>query len=275
MARPCSEGVSYFPHETGMFRDKKIQLCGVEFGCLRSYGLYNVLLEVIYEDKGYYAVLDDDAIYILAKETSEKPSFIRECVLGFIRRGLFDERVFNEFQILTSRGIQRRYLRITRSRSAIDLEKALLLVDLNDETDVPAGVRGLICLKNSFRVENPSFRVENPSFHVENPIKESKVNKSKVKEREYEPAPRFIPPTLEDIRAYCLERHNGINPERFFHYYNAREWKNISDWKSAVMAWEHNGLDNHGNEPPPSYDLDSIMQAAVDFDPTKTRRGEV
>lgn len=53
----------------------------------------------------------------------------------------------------------------------------------------------------------------------------------------------FTPPTLEEVRAYCLERGNKVNPERFFDYYSANGWvqgkgKPIKDWKACMRTWE-------------------------------------
>lgn len=54
---------------------------------------------------------------------------------------------------------------------------------------------------------------------------------------------RFSPPTLEEVRAYCEERKNGIDPERFIDFYSARGWqfKNgqpVKDWKACIRTWE-------------------------------------
>jgi hypothetical protein len=55
---------------------------------------------------------------------------------------------------------------------------------------------------------------------------------------------RFVPPTLEDVQAYCDERQNGVDAERFIDYYTANGWlvgKNkMKDWKAAVRTWERN-----------------------------------
>ena len=56
---------------------------------------------------------------------------------------------------------------------------------------------------------------------------------------------RFTPPTVEEVRAYCQERNNGIDPERFVAYYTANGWvqskgKPIKDWKACVITWEKN-----------------------------------
>lgn len=59
---------------------------------------------------------------------------------------------------------------------------------------------------------------------------------------------RFLPPTLEDVRSYCLERKNNVDPERFIDYYTANGWmvgkSKMKDWKAAVRTWEKNGFGN-------------------------------
>lgn len=59
----------------------------------------------------------------------------------------------------------------------------------------------------------------------------------------------FIPPTVEEVRAYVeAEGFTNIDPERFVNYYNARNWTMnsyrtpVTDWKEGVRAW--NNLDN-------------------------------
>lgn len=65
-------------------------------------------------------------------------------------------------------------------------------------------------------------------------------------------APRFTPPTLEEVKAYCTERNNGINAERWFDYYAANGWKvgknPMKDWKASVRYWEK---DNTVSSQPP------------------------
>lgn len=55
---------------------------------------------------------------------------------------------------------------------------------------------------------------------------------------------RFTPPSLEEVQAYCKERNNTVDAERFINYYTSNGWmvgKNkMKDWKSAVRTWEKN-----------------------------------
>ena len=53
---------------------------------------------------------------------------------------------------------------------------------------------------------------------------------------------RFTPPTLAEVTAYCRERQNAVDPQRFIDYYTANGWKvgknSMKDWKAAVRTWE-------------------------------------
>ena len=57
-------------------------------------------------------------------------------------------------------------------------------------------------------------------------------------------AKRFIPPTIEEVRAYCEERKNDIDPEAFIDHYTGNGWKvgknPMKDWRAAVRQWERN-----------------------------------
>ena len=54
---------------------------------------------------------------------------------------------------------------------------------------------------------------------------------------------RFVPPTLEEVKAYCAERNNNVNPQKFFDYFSASEWhdskgKKVVSWKQKIITWE-------------------------------------
>ena len=55
----------------------------------------------------------------------------------------------------------------------------------------------------------------------------------------------FSPPDIQDVKAYCIERKNNVDPERFIDFYEAKGWmvgKNkMKDWRAAVRNWERNG----------------------------------
>lgn len=53
---------------------------------------------------------------------------------------------------------------------------------------------------------------------------------------------RFAPPTVDDVKAYCFERGNNVDPQRFVDYYTSNGWKvgknPMKDWKATVRNWE-------------------------------------
>ena len=62
----------------------------------------------------------------------------------------------------------------------------------------------------------------------------------------------FIPPTLEEVAAYCKERNNGIDPQHFIDYQISRNWvlsngKKMADWKATIRTWEKNGFNRSGS----------------------------
>lgn len=52
---------------------------------------------------------------------------------------------------------------------------------------------------------------------------------------------RFSPPTVDEVRAFCMEKGYNVDPERFVDYYTSNGWrvgKNpMRDWKAAVRTW--------------------------------------
>jgi predicted phage replisome organizer len=76
---------------------------------------------------------------------------------------------------------------------------------------------------------------------TEEDIEEDKdIDKDKV--RRDKSHTKFIPPTLEEVKAYCSERRNNVDPERFIDFYSAKGWmvgrNKMQDWKAAIRTWE-------------------------------------
>lgn len=55
-------------------------------------------------------------------------------------------------------------------------------------------------------------------------------------------AKRFVPPAVDEVRAYCAEKGYDVDAETFVDFYAARGWsygqgKPVKDWKAAVRTW--------------------------------------
>lgn len=61
----------------------------------------------------------------------------------------------------------------------------------------------------------------------------------------------FVPPTVEEVRAYCRERRNNVDPETFVDFYTGKGWvvgkAKMKDWKAAVRTWEKNRKQEQSN----------------------------
>lgn len=67
------------------------------------------------------------------------------------------------------------------------------------------------------------------------------------------PTRAFVPPTVEEVQAYCYEISASIDPSAFVDYYAAQGWvygkagKQMMDWKAAVRNWNRREKQNGGN----------------------------
>lgn len=66
------------------------------------------------------------------------------------------------------------------------------------------------------------------------------------------PSRGFVAPTVEEVRAYCTERGNAVDPERFVDHYAARGWvmsngRKVKDWQACVRTWEKNDEERRGH----------------------------
>lgn len=72
-----------------------------------------------------------------------------------------------------------------------------------------------------------------------------------VPEPKKKPTKKFKKPTLEEVKAYCSERKNNVDAEKFIDYYESNGWhvgKNpMKDWKAAVRTWERNNYGGYKN----------------------------
>lgn len=104
---------------------------------------------------------------------------VKEAVDYCLRIGLFDEGLFVRWGVLTSRGIQKRYIDAIRKRDVKEViaeywllhesEECEGLLKLPINTDLSEG-------NTDSRTGNRNFRTGNPSFRAKSKVKESKVN---------------------------------------------------------------------------------------------------
>ena len=161
MARPTAKGVEYFPLNVNFINDLKVRKlllsCGAEAIAVLIY-----LLSTIYKDEGYYVEIHEDEIDLIALDVNVTPEFVLEVINKACEVRLFDVNLYNNFNILTSKGIQERYLKITERRKNSVVITQFNLINVYN---------------NSVNVNNNSINVDNNLVNV------YKSTQSKVKKR--------------------------------------------------------------------------------------------
>lgn len=169
MARPTAKGVEYFPLNVNFINDLKVRKlllsCGAEAIAVLIY-----LLSTIYKDEGYYVEIHEDEIDLIALDVNVTPEFVLEVINKACEVRFFDVNLYNNFNILTSKGIQERYLKITERRKNSVVITQFNLINVYN---------------NSVNVNNNSINVDNNSVNVykstQSKVKERKGKESKVK----------------------------------------------------------------------------------------------
>lgn len=226
MARPRKQGIDYFPFDVDFFEDDKVALIEAEFGAKGVIVAIRLLCK-IYKTNGYYYQWGEDECLLLSRQLGDgfAPSLVKEILAGLIRRSFFDKGVFDRSGILTSAGIQRRYLEAIKGRSSIK----------------PIPEIWLLGTQTEFSTEKPSFSTEKPSYFTE---KRDKLNKRKLNKINSSCAVEPYTQEEEEIFFEILFWRNVIDPlgetMRFIDYNSKFQWKRLPtrrDRAEAAMAW--------------------------------------
>ena len=274
MPAPQKNGLDYFPLEVGFFSDKKIKRLRARFGndgvCVLLY-LYTELYR-----EGYYIVYDDDLILDISDELNISENLTRQIADHLLSRTMLTvcemrgSNLAEPVKVLTAKSVQRRFQLAKKGlKREVFVEAECWLLEKSETLDFikmhPHDNKSEICPNKSENNSNKSAIYS---------TKESKVKESKVKEsKEYSAdstdksvpprtRARFTAPTLEEVKAYCDERKNGVDPQRFVDYYSSNGWKvgknPMKDWKAAVRTWEKNGYDSGKKQTAPQVTNSSL-----------------
>ena len=176
MSRPTKQGLDYFPVDVHFMDDIKVRkvlkACGAQ-----SIAVLISLLGNIYADRGYYLVWDSDMPFLIADKVGVSEGAVLEIVSKAVQVGFFDRELF-EKNILTSRGIQRRFFEAVARRKEVFYEKEILLLEVNDNNNlINVDINPVTVCNSSVNVCSNEQSKEKKSKG-----KESKEKKSKEKD---------------------------------------------------------------------------------------------
>lgn len=164
MSRPVKKGLDYFPLDTVM--DDRIGLIEAEFG-LKGFAVVVKLFQKIYGEQGYYCEWTNDVALLFGQRCGLGGAAVSEIVNASVRRGIFDKDLLQKYQVLSSAGIQKRYIEACSRRKQIRIERRYLLLGadvLRDYAD-----------NNAINVY---INAENADNNPQSKVKESKENKN-------------------------------------------------------------------------------------------------
>lgn len=190
MARPLKTGLDYFSLDC--WSDDKLLLIEAEFG-LKGFAIVVKLWRWIYRQNGYYCEWNDDTVLLFASQEGSNcgADCVNEIVSACLRRDIFSKKLYDQYHILTSRGIQKRYAEATIGRSRVEVKKEYLLI---------------ILPKNwVFEQKTLVSKQKTPVSDLDNSqskVKESKRKKSKVN--------NIIPAEIKDAFSAFVEMRKEI-----------------------------------------------------------------
>ena len=165
MARPQKEGIDYFPLDVDMDHDDKMALVEAKYG-LTGFAIVIKLLMKIYGN-GYFYKWTEKEHLLFSNRVNVDINTLLDIINESIKWTLFDSTLYENYEILTSRGIQKRYFEAVTRRKKVELIHEYSLVNVND-------------YKN---IEIVNINPQNVNINPQRKEEERRVKESKVEER--------------------------------------------------------------------------------------------
>ena len=138
MARPIKEGLDYFP--LNVVLNSKFEIIEARFG-IKGFAVIVKLFQYIYGTKGYYCEWDEDVLFVFAKRIGVGANSVSEILDTSLKKGIFNKDMYEKYSILTSEGIQQRYVEAKRGGYARICKKYLLIsIPKTEENGSETGV---------------------------------------------------------------------------------------------------------------------------------------
>jgi hypothetical protein len=165
MARPQKEGLDYFPLDVDMDQDDKIALIEARYGII-GFGVVIRLFMKIYKNSYFYEWTEKEQL-LFARRVNVDINVINEIINDCLKWGIFDKSIYEKHKVLTSRGIQRRYLKAVDRRQSVQISSTYMLLD-SEEVNA---YKNLVIVDENYHSSSNNANI-NP---------QSKVKKSKEK----------------------------------------------------------------------------------------------
>lgn len=261
MARPQKEGLDYFPLDVDVDQDDKVALIEAQHG-VTGFAIVIKLLMKVYKNSYFYNWTEKEQL-LFSRGINVDINTLQDVVNDCIKWGLFSKEKYENHHILTSKGIQLRYLEAASRRQEVKISKEYLLIcnsKVNEYKNLV--IDGVIV--NINQDENIVNEYINPQSKVkESKAKEKEIYAGKTQfldtvyltEKEYERLVADYGKTLVDSTIEDLDEWQTNNPkkQKTDHNKTLRKWmKNVKNIKNQIP--------NHDDNKPKLFDPNSLLE---------------
>ena len=218
----------YFQHDYNARNDPKLQNVLFDLG-VEGIGVFWCIIEQLYEQGGklplHYGKSIAFALHVDFK-----------CVERLVNDyGLFkndgenmwSESVLNRLNRRTEVSEKRKLAALARWRQGIENQS---------KTEAPKNYRQIADNANDIQMQ---CKIDANAEHKGKEIKEKEIIKEREKEKT---ARRFIPPTVEEVKARIAEMGYTFDAEAFIAFYQSNGWmvgkSKMKDWRAAMVTWQ-------------------------------------
>ena len=198
LARPKKKGIDYFPLDVSAGIDDEIELLEAKFG-LEGFAIFIKLLQAIYKN-GYYINWTEKEQLLFIKRVNVTETLINDVITTCLQWKLFDKQLFEEYQILTSHGIQQRFLLAMGRRTSVEMEEKYLLLSESE-------------ISTSKTIVNVTKTQVNVDKNPQSKVKKNKVNESKEKEEENKQKSSFSLDSFKKVTERFQQTYGLLNPK--------------------------------------------------------------
>lgn len=210
------KGLLFFPLDVDFFSDEKLEFVSARFGAKGEVCTIRLLMR-IYRD-GYFIKWDEDTALLFSKSAGKdiSPGLANGVVHELVKRGFFNKTLFDSFGVLTSHGIQVRYLNGCKRKKKVEIDRDLLLVDPSEFKNLQVVCSSQHFLPGCIRdvyISRKNVDVSSENADIQKQTKQNKTKQNNIARipAQYEPMPAIS----EAIKNACLKTCGGIGPSQY------------------------------------------------------------
>lgn len=177
MARPQKSGLDYFPLNVDMDQDDKIMLIESEFG-ITGFGIIVKMLCKIYSN-GYFYEWGEKEQLLFSKRINVDKNEVIACINSAIKWDLFDSNMYEKYRILTSKGIQKRFIEAVGRRKTLEIVEEYWLIDIPESEKMTVILINVDINEENADINGKIVDINSQSKEKKRKEKKSKVNQSK------------------------------------------------------------------------------------------------